>query len=129
MYFIFILFFGSLLGIVFMLGRKLLALPSAGISVEEQTQAPFLEEWKYLTVKNIKKHGYKGLVATVRFYVLGTNFLKNKLGQVKTKIKNLRGKKLNEMEKREVSGFLKMISEYKQKIREIKHQIKEEENL
>ena len=88
-----------------------------------------LEEWKNSSVKNIKKHGYAGLVATIRFYVLGTNFLKNKFEIMKIKIKNLRRKKLNEEEKREVSGFLKMISEYKQKIREIKHKIKEEENL
>ena len=96
---------------------------------EITTQAPSLEEWKHLTITSIKKHGYAGLVATIRFYVRSTNFLKNKYQEIKTKVKNINGKKLREEEKREVSGFLKMISEYKHKIREIKHKIKEEENL
>ena len=49
--------------------------------------------------------------------------------QIKIRVKNI-AKKRNGghwPEKNEVSKFLKMISEYKRKIREIKHQIKEEE--
>jgi hypothetical protein len=114
-----------------MIGRKLIMLQNGQVFQKEEIslRTQFLEEWKYLTVKNIKKNSYAGLVATIRFYVLGTAFVKNKLGEAKIKIKNMRKKKLNEEEKREVSGFLKKISEYKQKIREIKHKIKEEENL
>jgi hypothetical protein len=131
MYFILTLFFVSLLGIIFMVGRKLAVLQDTQVLKKEEffLKTQFLNEWKHLTIKNIKKHGYVGLVTTIRFYVLSINFLKNKYQAIKIKIKNIRGKKLNTEEKREVSGFLKMISEYKQKIREIKHQIKEEENL
>jgi hypothetical protein len=130
MYILLILFFASLFGLTFMIERKLLMLQNGQIA---QTKESFLEipyqEWKDLAIKNIKKHGYTGLVATIRFYVLSINFLKNKYQEVKIKVKNIRGKKLVDEEKREVSGFLKMISEYKQKIRDIRNKVKEEENL
>ena len=101
-------------------------------SEEEILQkTPFWEEWKQLTVKNVKKHGYTGLVATIRFYVRSSNFLKNKYQETRIKIKNIRAKNTNSgtTEKKEVNKFLKMISEYKNKIKKIKHRIKEEENL
>ena len=130
MYFLLILFFVSLFGIILMIGRKLVLLQN-GVVFQKETilKTPSLEEWKHLTITSIKKHGYTGLVATIRFYVRSTNFLKNKYQEVKTKVKSINGKKLREEEQREVSGFLKMISEYKQKIRNIKDKVKEEENL
>src|ERR1035437_9542648 len=130
MYFLLTLFFVSLFGIILMIGRKLVLLQN-GVVFQKETilKTPSLEEWKHLTITSVKKHGYTGLVATIRFYIRSTNFLKNKYQEIKTKVKNINGKKLREEEKREVSGFLKMISEYKQKIREIKHKIKKEENL
>lgn len=131
MYFLLILFFGSLLGITFMIGRKLLILQNGQMTYKENAEtflkAQYLEELKYTVIKTIKKHSYTGLVAIIRFYFRGTNLLKNKYQAVKTKIKNLRSKNLKDDEKKEVSKFLKMISEYKQKIRAIKHKIKEEE--
>lgn len=132
MYFLLILFFGSLLSITFMIGRKLVVLKNGQTTLNEEeiiSGVPFFEEWKHSAAKNIKKHSYNGLVAIIRLYFRSANFLKSKYQDLKIKVKNLRGKKLNAEEKREVSGFLKMISEYKQKIREIKHKIKEEENL
>jgi hypothetical protein len=114
-----------------MIGRKLFLLKNGQVLQKEETisKVPYLEEWKHLTVKNMKKHGYLGLVATIRFYVRSSNFLKNKYQEVKIKIKNMRSKNQNGDfgEKREVNKFLKMISEYKHKIREIKHKIHEEE--
>ena len=129
-YFLLILFSISLLGIILMIGRKLVLLQN-GVVFQKETilRTPSLEEWKHLTITSVKKHGYIGLVAIIRFYVRGTSFLKNKYQEIKTKVKSLNGKKLREEEKREVSGFLKMISEYKQKIRYIKDKVKEEENL
>jgi hypothetical protein len=131
MYFLLILFFGSLVGITFMIGKKLAILQNGQISHREETisKEAFLEEWKYNALKNIRKYSYFGLVASVRFYLHFSNFLKIKYQVVKTKIKNNLGKKSNEnkMEKREASNFLKMISEYKYKIRKIKYQIKKEE--
>jgi hypothetical protein len=130
MYFLLILFFTSLLGIIIMVGRKLVLIKNGqAFSIEEKFfKTQYLEECKDLTIKNIKKCSYKGLVATIRCYIRSSNFLKNKYEVVKIKIKNMRGKKLNDNEKKEVNKFLKMISEYKHKIREIKHKIREEEN-
>jgi hypothetical protein len=112
-----------------MIGRKLVMLPNGQVLERDEAflKISSLEELKHITIKNIKKHGYTGLVATIRFYIRGTNLLKNKYQEVKIKIKNISGKKLSEDETREVNGFLKMISEYKHKIRKIKHKIKEEE--
>jgi len=116
-----------------MIGGKLLLLQNEVVLEKKETflKPQYLEEWKYTTIKNIKKHSYTGLVATIRFYFYSSNFLKNKYQEVKIKIKNMRSKNLNGdlPEKREVSKFLKMISEYKRKIREIKHKIKEEEKI
>ena len=80
MYFLLILFFGSLLGIIFMIGKKLFLLKNEQESQKKEIifKTSYLEEWKHLIVQNIKKHGYLGLVATIRFYVQSTNLLKNK---------------------------------------------------
>lgn len=133
MYLLLILFFGSLLGIIFMIGRKLVMLKNGYVVQREEVvfEVPLLEKAKHITIKNIKKHGYIGLVATIRFYIRSTNFLKNKYQEVRTKIKNMSNRNKNQNlieDKQEISKFLKMISEYKHKIREIKHKIKEEEN-
>jgi hypothetical protein len=114
-----------------MIGRKLVLLQNGQALHGEEivVGAQSLEKWKHLTITGVKKHGYTGLVAIIRFYIRSTNFLKNKYQELKTKVKSISGKKLKEEEKREVSGFLKMISEYKQKIRSIKERVKEEENL
>jgi hypothetical protein len=133
MYFLLTLFFVSLLGITFMIGRKLLVLErGAALQKEEEIfKDRYFEELKNFAVKNVRKHGYTGLVASIRFYVRSSNALKNKYQNVKTNVKNLRMRKSNHIaeEKREVSKFLKMISEYKHKIRQIKRKIKEEEKL
>ena len=131
MYFLLILFFGSLLGISFMIGRKLLMLQNGQIFEKDETflKVPYLEELKRKTIKNAKKHGYAGLVATIRFYIKSMNLIKNKYKEVKIRIKSIHSKKSNNgvEDKQEISKFLKIISEYKHKIRKIKHKIMEEE--
>lgn len=137
MYFLLILFFGSLIGITFMIGRKLLLIQSGQISYKDNTEtflkAQYLEELKHSAIKTIKKHRYTGLVTIVRIYVISSSFIKDKYEKVKIKIINIFHKKTNSnntiKEKREVPKFLKIITEYKNKIREIRHKIKEEENL
>ena len=135
MYFLLILFFGSLFGITFMIGKKLFMLQNGQMTYEESAEtflkAQHLEELKHSAIKTIKKHSYAGLVATIRFYFRGTFFLKNKYQEIKIRVKNMHNKNpIKDSEnKREISKFLKIISEYKQKIRAIKHRIKEEENL
>jgi len=131
MYYFLILFFGSLLGIIFMIGRKLILLQNGAVFPKEEVfwETRHLEKLKHSTVKNIKKHSYAGLVGTIRFYVRFSSFLKNKYQEVKIKIKNIHSGRAesDSPEKREISKFLRMVSEYKNKIKEIKHKIKEEE--
>jgi hypothetical protein len=57
--------------------------------------------------------------------------LNKKYQEIKIKLKERQERKLskNGNKKAEPNKFLKTISEYKRKIRRIKHQIKEEENL
>ena len=133
MYFLLILFFGSLLSITFMIGRKLIILRGGQVAHESEAilNTLYLEEWKQAAVKSIRKYSYFGLVSVIRFYFRFSNLLKNKYQELKIKAKSMRGKKSNgeKTEPREASKFLKMISEYKYKIRRIKRQIKEEEDL
>ncbi len=135
MYFLLILFFSSLIGITFMIGNKLLMLQNGQMTYEESAEtflkAQHLEELKHSAIKTIKKYSYAGLVATIRFYFRGIFFLKKKYQEIKIKVKSMHNKNpIKDSEnKQEISKFLKIISEYKQKIRAIKHRIKEEENL
>lgn len=130
MYILLILFFTSLFFITFMIGRKLVMLEHQQILNHEEVlfELPFLKQIRHLTVKSVKKHGYTLLVATVRFYIRTINFLKYKYEEIKIKVKNRSKKNHPNSEKREISKFLKIMGEYKQKIREIKHKIKKEEN-
>ena len=120
-----------------MIGRKLLMLQNGQASYRDNAEtflkAQYFEELKHSAIKTIKKHRYTGLVTIVRIYVKSSNFIKDKYEQVKIKIKNIYHKKIGReteiKEKQEVPKFLKIVSEYKNKIREIKHKIKEEENL
>ncbi len=124
-----ILFFASLLSIIFMIGRKLLVIPQGAVLVEQRSLPEFtyLKEVQEATVQSAKKYGYRGLVVGLRWYMLGINFLKNKYENIKAKI---RARALaSDNDKKEISKFLKIITEYKQKIREIKHRIRKEENL
>lgn len=133
MYILLILFSASLIGIIVMIGRKL-ELAKNGQIPESYYSHPFIpdiQKIKYLTFRSLKKYGHLGLVTTIRYYIRSTNFLKNKYQEIKTKVKNLNIKSNhngNLPEKVEENKFLKMISEYKNKIRKIKHRVIEEEN-
>ena len=68
----------------------------------------------------------------VRTYLISKNFINNKRKEITEIIKNKLHNNHNEnilKEKKEVSKYIKIISEYRQKIRKIKHKIKEEEGL
>ena len=115
-----------------MIGRKL-GLLRRGEGIEQNLamiEMPFLKEVKSITFKNIKRYGYIILVGAIRLYVRSENFLKLKLEELKAKAKEIRQKNGNGGETNEVqeaSKFLKMVSDYKHKIRKIKHRIHEEE--
>ena len=117
-----------------MMWRKLILIRSGEISNAGETllQVPYIEEAKHLTIKNIKRYAYITLVAIIRLSVRSENFFKLKYQNLKDKIRNIKMNKKghlngNPENKQEVNKFLKMVSEYKQKIRKIKHKIKEEE--
>lgn len=131
MYFLLILFFASLFGITFMIGRKLLVLQDVRGETYEEIflEIPYIEEWKHLTIRGVKRHSYNGLVAIIRFYVRSSNFIKNKYEKILMEIENKRKEHIIKRGKKEVSRFLKTVSEYKHKIREIKERVKKEENL
>jgi hypothetical protein len=116
-----------------MIGRKLVMLQNGQMQILSKEEiilkTPYLEELKQVTVKKLKVAGHKGLVETIRFYIKSSNLLKNKYQDVKIRVKSIRRKDLEETEKKEISKFLKIISEYKRKIRKIKEKVKKEENL
>lgn len=114
-----------------MIGRKLFLLQNGQISSNKESlfEVPHLEKVKYFTITNIKKYEHILLVEMLRFYVRSTSFLKNKYQEIKIKVKNKSMENHINGEKKEISKFLKIIGDYKNKIREIKHKIKKEENL
>lgn len=136
MYLFLILFFLSLAGIMVMIGRKFILLKNGSlVSAEEKfsIKIPNLHEVKYITTKSTKKYGFIALVIILRSYILSVHTIKKTYKKSKHKIKELHKKylpqKQREVEPKEVSGFLKKVSDYKQKIRKIKHQIKAEEGI
>lgn len=133
MYTLVTIFFASLLGIIIMIGRKL-ALVGDGANLDKDYTHPFvsdLQRLKHFAVDGLHKYGHLSVVLILRFYVKFSNFLKLQYEEIKIKLADLNkknGKNGDPVEKVEVSKFLKLVSEYKNKIREIKHKIHEEEN-
>jgi hypothetical protein len=132
MYTLLILFFISLMGIVAMIGRKL-SLNQNSEVVNQEYPHPFvpdLQKIKHFTLVGIRKYGHLSIVIILRLHIRSTNFLKNRYEEVKTGLININNKVGPNGEVKnvvQVSKFLKMISDYKYKIRELKHQIHKEE--
>ncbi len=138
MYISLLLFFISLISIVILVTRKVFVLNNSGElykskDIELEFDLPDLDEVKEFTNKKFKKYGFMILVGGIRIYVLSSNatkkgvkYLYNKGEQ---KIKKLLGHKIKVEEKKEVSGFIKTISDYKKKISKITHKIKQEEGI
>ncbi|OGI82542.1 hypothetical protein A3I95_01170 [Candidatus Nomurabacteria bacterium RIFCSPLOWO2_02_FULL_44_12] len=128
----YILFFLSLVSIIFMVSRKLSLVKEGQVLPQNETHPfiPDLLKIKEGAMAKVKKLEHLILVAIVRFYVRSLNFCKNKYLAFRRKLTETKNKNGNggETPPGEVSKFLKMISDYKQKIREIKHRIHEEEN-
>lgn len=90
---------------------------------------PFIEEIKYATIKKTKRYGYIILFITVRLYVLSSKFVKDKSKKTVNKIMDKFIKKDGVEGKTDTSNFLKMVTDYKHKIKKIHHKIKEEEGI
>jgi len=119
-----------------MIGRELILIKN-GQAIAVEHSHPFvadIQKIKHLIFKNSKKFGYAILFVTLKFFIKSSNFIKTKsiilIEKIKNKIKKKNNILNNEtIEKKEVSGYLKVISEYRQKIKKIKHIIKEEEGI
>jgi hypothetical protein len=119
-----------------MLKRKL-TLIANGHTVKIQHAHPFvpdLQKIKHITFKSTKRFGYVTLFITLRFFIKSSNFIKTKskiiIKELKNKFRKNKENYADEIiEKKEVSKYLKVISEYKDKIRKIKDVIKEEEGI
>lgn len=131
MYFLLILFFTSLASIIFMIARKLSFSEHGEIPDHDEVllEIPYLKEMRNAAGRGVRKYGYALLVVFIRFYVRAVSLFRDKYREIKMRIKNRSTRNGSNGEKKEISKFLKIIGEYKHKIREIKHRIKREEDL
>ncbi len=137
MYFFIILFFVSLLAIILMIGRKFFLLKNTGVHHIHRNAENFLSEIldfdkiKDLTIKNSKKIIHTLIWLILRIYILSLNFINKKRKELALKIKSYLNKNNHpEIEgKKEVSKYMKVISEYRQKIKKMKNKIEEEEGI
>ena len=137
MYFFLILFFASLVGIVAMISMKLALIEHKEHHHEHEggllADIIDIEKIKHSSVKNLKKNGRILIWVILRTYILSINWIKNKSKEKFQKIKNKINKHTEteeeKTEARKPSKYLSVISEYREKIKKIKHKIKEEEGI
>ncbi len=134
MYLILTLFFISLLSITSMLGYKVSLARNGSLQMRDDVHLGFpdLHKIKKFTKRGMRRYGFIALVIVIKVYVKIGLFSKQifettKSGIIKMLRKNKKFNLEDSFEKREVSGFLKMVSEYKHKVKSIKHKIIEEE--
>jgi hypothetical protein len=118
-----------------MIGRKL-ALVRNGEVVKIMHPHPFvpeLQKIKKITSKGAKKIAYISLFMVLRFFIKSSNFVKTESNILAKKlidrIQKNNSKSLGGGQKKEASKYLKTISEYRQKIKKMKHIIKKEEGI
>ncbi len=136
MYLPLILFFLSLAGIIVMVGRKLVLVRNGHVVkiLHSHPLVPDLERMRIFTVKAVKKSGYVMIFVVIKSYLLSLKFIKDKWKEILSKITEVLAKKNNETGNtsngnKEASRYLRVISEYREKIRKMKHKIKEEEGI
>jgi hypothetical protein len=119
-----------------MIWRELVLVRNGQVATAQHSHpfVPELQKIKHLTFKNIRRLGYLTIFVTLRFFIKSSNFLKITskmlLEELKNKLKKNKNSSLDgTIEKKEVSKYLRIISEYQQKIRKMKHKIKEEEGI
>ncbi len=130
MFTLLILFLVSSLGITLMIGRKWRLASQGHITFRDSLHpfVPDIQKVKFLAVEGTKKSVHFTVVNILRLHVKSSNAIKNKYTAIKARINDKMNEDDGTGEKVGVSKYLKMISDYKQKIREIKHKIHEEEN-
>ncbi len=135
MYTFLAIFIISIGGMTVLVGRKLAEIKKRDLSFQFEIPHPLatdIEKVKHIARKKAKRYSYIALFITLRLYIQASNYLKNKSVLLAQKIKEKllnEEKKFESLEHREVAKYLKMISEYRQKIRRMKRQIRKEEGL
>lgn len=124
-----LIFFISLGAMATMLKRKIVLLGNGHVNAKEkELELPYVVEVKNIFLKKTRQFGYVGVVTIIRLYFKSFNFLKAKYAVLKNKVNSLGKTELkNGNGQKELNGFLKVVSDYKEKIKKIKHRIKEEE--
>ncbi len=131
MTYVLILFFISLAGIAIMLGRRVSLIRNGKITIEHDASplVPPAHEVKYVIVQNLKK-GILILTAIIlRISIRSSIYAKTAGTYIAKKIHErfTRHSANNPEVKKGVSSFLKIVSEYKHKLKTLKKKIKEEE--
>ena len=95
-------------------------------------ETPNLREIKQTIISTAKFLGHKTLLVTLRIYIITINFIKQRKNNLVQKIKNLLKKKgvVENVEiNKEPSKFIKVVSDYKRKVRKMTHRIKQAEGI
>lgn len=138
MYFFIILFFISLLAIIIMIGRKFMLLKNAEVGIERYEGATLVsgvidfDKIKHTAIEGLKGFEHALIWVILRTYLVSKNLFKKTKKELAEKIKARLDRRHSEngiADKKEVSGYIKVISDYRQKIKHIKHKIKEEEGI
>ncbi len=127
------LFIASLLGIALMIGRKLALVKNGAAAAPRPAlpEIPDFQEMKFIIAKRARTWSFVLLVVTIRLYVRSAKFLRRESDNIAGKIRSKFRKSAvtaEAEETQEVSKFLKMISDYKQRVKRIKKRIKDEES-
>src|SRR3989344_535250 len=125
------IFLVSLIALCIIFGRKLELLAGRGGMESDNItiEIPYVAEIKQITIRKVKRFGYVALVTSIRIYFRSSNLLKSRYAEIRDKMENAYKNDFMGIEKKEINKFLKVVSDYKQKIRKIKHRIKEEEKM
>ena len=112
-----------------MIERKLILLKKGHLTTGDKFPIEIIDskDVKAVVRKKVRIFIHIALIIIFRVYIRGTNILKEYYQKFKNFIMIYVFRDKRDGENREVSGFLKMMSEYKQKVRKIKHRIHEEE--
>lgn len=117
-----------------MISRKLFSNNKNEIEQIERTplfETHNLQEIKQLIINNSRIFGHKSLLFILRIYIISSNFIKQKKNLLISKIKAKLNKNKIEGEETNTdpSKFIKIVSEYKHKVRKMTHRIKKEEGI
>lgn len=126
-----LVFFASLVGVMIMIYRKVNHLREGRVLEpgEFLFEIPTLADIRAKTAEKTKVAGELGLIGAVKFYLHSSNLFKALSRETKAFVKKMIYEYYSSRNKdgeHEASKFLKMVGEYKQKVRKIKRKIEEE---